>query len=242
MAYRYKCIVSYDGTNYHGWQKQENALGIQTVIEKSLKNIHQYDVTIHGSSRTDSGVHANNQVFHFDSEKDMTGEQMKLAINHFLPEDIFVKNVERVSDEFHSRHDVTKKEYLYYLNIGDYNPILRNQQALEYRKLDIMKIEKSLKNLIGKHDFASFTSKGVYNHTIREIFEAEMTREEDVLVFRFVGSGFLRYMIRIIVGTLVEIGTGKKENIVDIMHAKNRERAGICIEPQGLYLNRIWYK
>lgn len=241
MVYRYKCIVAYDGTNYHGWQKQNNASTVQEEIEGSLFQLHQYPVKTHGASRTDSGVHANYQVFHFDSDKKMDGSRMKLAINHFLPDDIFVKEVIEVGNDFHSRHNVTKKEYVYHLNIGSFDPMTRHFTGLEYRTLDIGVMKEAIKHVIGTHDFASFTSDGEYYHTIRTIYEAEIEQKGDLLTFRFVGNGFLRYMIRILVGTIVEIGANKKVDMVQILNSKDRNQAGVKMEPSGLFLNHIWY-
>jgi len=238
-----KCIVSYDGLNYSGWQIQPNQKSVQGAIEASLKKIHNgEDIKIFGASRTDSGVHARGQVFHFDSEVHLSGERWRLAINTYMENDVFVKSVEIVDSEFHSRFDVTKKEYRYLLSNNQFDPLRRKYVEFEYRKLDINLMKKELEKIIGTHDFSSFTSRSEYTTYERTIYEAELIEESGEITFRFVGSGFMRYMIRIIVGTLIEIGYGRKEDIGFIMNQKDRLYAGKCASPHGLYLEKIWYE
>lgn len=238
-----KCVVSYDGKNYAGWQLQDNQPSVQGAIEASLKKIHNgEEIRIHGASRTDSGVHARGQVFHFDSEIPLSGDRWRLAINTYVNDDIFIKSVEHVDEEFHSRFDVTKKEYKYYLSNNQFDPLRRNYVEFERRPLDVKLMQEELKCLVGTHDFSSFTSNAEYTSFERTIYEAELTEEDGEMVFRFVGSGFMRYMIRIIVGTLIEIGYGRKENLAFIRDQKDRKYAGKCAKPHGLYLEKIWYE
>jgi tRNA pseudouridine38-40 synthase len=238
-----KCVVGYDGKNYNGWQIQDNQPSVQGAIEASLKKIHNgEDIKIYGASRTDSGVHANGQVFHFDSEIPLAGDRWRLAINTYMDNDIFVKSVEHVDEAFHARFDVVKKEYRYKLSYNQFDPIKRQYVEFEFRQLDVELMKKELECLIGSHDFSSFTSRSEYDSYVREIFEAEIIEDNGELTFRFVGSGFMRYMIRIIVGTLVEIGYGRKENLAFIRDQKKRIYAGKCASPHGLYLEKIWYK
>jgi len=241
LAYRIKCTVAYDGTNYFGWQRQKNQPTVQDKIEYSLAKLHNEDIQIHGASRTDSLVHANNQVFHFDSTLDLTESKWKIAINNFLPKDIYIKKVEKVSNEFHARYSVKKKRYIYKMSINDYDPLKRHNVSFVRRKLDISLMKQEITKLIGTHNFKSFTGGTIYENYVRELYEADLMYDEGDLIFTFVGKGFLRYMIRTIVGTLVEIGYGRKEDILKILNDQNRDSAGKSAEPQGLYLDKIWY-
>ncbi|XMB67638.1 tRNA pseudouridine(38-40) synthase TruA [Mycoplasmatota bacterium zrk1] len=242
MAYRIKCTVSYDGTNYNGWQKQVNQPTIQGQIEASIQKLHNgLYIKTHGASRTDSGVHANNQVFHFDTELDLAPYRWKIAINNYLSDDIYIKKVEIVGDDFHARYDVKKKEYKYYVNLNEYNPLLRDRMHFERRNLNVELMKKEVKEIIGRHNFKSFTGGTIYDNYVREIFDASITNNNGILEFTFIGSGFLRYMVRTIVGTLIEIGYGKKNNIKEILISENRNCAGKSESSVGLYLDKIWY-
>lgn len=243
MDYRVKCIVSYDGANYSGWQIQNNQPSVQEAIEKSLTKIHNNaPIKIYGASRTDAGVHAKGQVFHFDSPIDMLPDRWRLAINTYIENDIFIKSVEIVDSEFHSRFHVEKKEYNYLLSTNQFDPLRRNAVEFERRKLNIELMQSEIKKLVGTHNFKSFTSHSEYTSYERTIFVAEIIDNDGELTFRFVGSGFMRYMIRIMVGTLVEIGYGRKENILEIMSKQDRQFAGKNASSHGLYLEKIWYK
>lgn len=243
MAYRLKCIVSYDGRNFSGWQIQDNQPSIQEAIEKSLKKIHNgEEIKIYGASRTDSGVHARGQVFHFDTVIPLAGDRWRLAINTYMPNDIFVKHVEQVDEDFHSRFSVEKKEYQYKLSNNQFDPLRRFYVEFERRPLDVELMKREIQCLIGTHNFKSFTSQAEYDSYERTIHEAEIIELDGEITFRFIGSGFMRYMIRIIVGTLVEIGYGRKEDLEFIMKQENRKYAGKCASPHGLYLEKIWYK
>ncbi|XMB86555.1 tRNA pseudouridine(38-40) synthase TruA [Mycoplasmatota bacterium WC44] len=242
MVYRVKCTVSYDGTNFCGWQVQSNQSTVQGKIEEGLKKLHNgVSIKTYGASRTDTGVHAVNQVFHFDTEMGLSEYRWKIAINNFLPNDVFIKNVELVSEEFHSRFNVKKKKYKYLINIGDYDPLLRNRMHHEKRKLDIDVIKSEISSFVGKHNFKSFTGGTVYENYVREIYEASLIQKGEYLEFTFVGSGFLRYMVRTMVGTLLEVGYGRKENIKEIIAKEDRYYAGKSASSHGLYLEKIWY-
>lgn len=238
-----KCIVRYDGTNYAGWQLQDNQPTVQGALEASLKKIHAgEEIRVHGASRTDSGVHAKGQVFHFDTPIHLKGDRWRLAINTYVNDDIFVTDVEEVTEEFHSRFSVEKKEYKYRLSNKQFDPLKRMYVEYERRPLDLELMKQEIQCLVGTHNFKSFTSHSEYDSFERTIYEAEMIEEDDEIIFRFVGSGFMRYMIRIIVGTLVEIGYGRKEDLAFIMSREDRSFAGKCAKPHGLYLEKIWYK
>ncbi len=243
MAYRLKCTVTYDGKNYAGWQIQDNHESVQGALEASLQKIHNgTPIRVYGASRTDSGVHAKGQVFHFDTEIPLTGERWKLAINTYINNDIYVLSVEEVDEEFHARFSVTKKEYQYKLSNNTFDPLRRFYVEFERRPLDVELMKNELQCLIGTHNFASFTSHAEYDSYERTIHEAEIVEQDGEITFRFIGSGFMRYMIRIIVGTLIEIGYGRKENLAFIMKQQNRKLAGKSASPHGLYLEKIWYE
>ena len=243
---RYLMTFSYDGTNYNGYQKQPNLITIQSVIENILTKINSNKtVSIHASGRTDSGVHANNQKAHFDLDNYIETERLKHSLNSLLPKDIYVKDIKEVDDEFHARFNVVKKEYIYKINIGQYNPIEVNHILQYNQNLDFDKMKEALKLLEGEHDFSSFTKivdeKESY---VRTIYETNLSLEENILTIKFVGNGFLRYMVRNMVGLLIEIGSNKKEvnDVLRLFEVKDRKEAGITAPPNGLYLNNVYYE
>ena len=242
---RYKCTVCYDGSQFHGFQTQDNLRTVQIEIENALQIIHKKKINIFACSRTDAGVHAYGQIFHFDSEIDMPEWNMKRAINSRIPDDIYIKKVEKVSDEFHSRYQVSKKEYHYLIDIGEYNPMQRNYRYYPiYRNTNIDAMEEASKIFIGKHDFKSFTKNHQIENTVREIYEISFERVESLVTIKFVGNGFLHNMIRIIVGMLLEVGWGNltKEDLKVILEKKNRTLAPKIAPASGLYLYKIYYE
>ncbi len=240
---RYKCIVSYDGTNFHGFQVQPNLRTVEEEIGKALKKALDQDIKIYGAGRTDANVHALNQVFHFDTDIEMKENNMKKAINSFLPKDIYIKNVEIVGDDFHARFSAHKKTYRYLIDLGEYNPLNANYRYYYKYKLDIDKMIEASKVFIGVHDFKSFTKNKVSKDTVREIYEINFLKENDLLIIEMTGNGFLHNMVRIIVAMLIEVGNGRKtkEDLVDIMNNKNRIYAPKTAEANGLYLYKIEY-
>ncbi|MDD8049256.1 MAG: tRNA pseudouridine(38-40) synthase TruA [Thomasclavelia sp.] len=241
---RIKCICSYDGTNFHGWQVQKEFRTTQGEIQKALKNITGENIIIHGSGRTDRKVHALNQVFHFDTSKNLPIEQWKRAINHFLPNDIYIKSCEEVSDEFHSRYCATKKEYRYFLNTKEYNPLDTNHIFQFGRKLDIDSMKDAAKIFIGEYDFASYCAHDEYGNTIRNIYSIDIEEENGVIIFSLVGNGFRRYMVRHIVGALIQVGQKRKtkEYLKQLLDSKGKEKCLFKAKPQGLYLYEVSYE
>lgn len=243
---RYKCLVAYDGTNFSGYQIQPDKRTVQQEIERVLERIHKQKIKIIGSGRTDARVHAKGQVFHFDSEIKMSTNQFCKAMNSLLPVDIVIKEVKLSSDTFHARYDVCAKEYRYFVQITEQkNPFTRNYVAQYPKKLDILAMNKAVKVLIGEHDFTSFcaTNSGALNK-IRKLMIAEVfSGEDNCIIFRFIGTGFLYNMVRIIVGTTIEVGTGKRaaSDLFAILQAKNRALAGKTAPPQGLYMWKSYY-
>ena len=240
---RIKCTVMYDGTLFNGYQRQPGQRTVQGEIEAALEKICKSPVTIHSSGRTDTGVHANGQVFHFDSHLKMDGVRYARAFNAILPGDIYVTESQQVHDTFHSRYHGKIKEYKYYLSTGQYNPLKRNYIYYHRVALDIDKMKEGIQYFKGTHNFTSFCGNLDEVDKIRTVYEAEIIENEGEIIFRFVGNGFLRYMIRIMVGTLIQIGEGKKnpKDILTIIESQDRRFAGHTAKPQGLYLNSVKY-
>lgn len=241
---RYLMTFSYDGTNYNGYQKQPNKNTIQDNIEAALKQISNNDISIHSSGRTDALVHAINAKAHFDLDKDIEIYKLKKAINCLINDDIYIKDIKVVNDNFHARFDVKEKIYMYKINIGEYNPIERNYVYQYNKKLDVDKMIEASKYLIGKHNFKSFTkTTDEINDYIREIYDIEISINNEIITLIFRGNGFLRYMIRNIVGTLIEIGEGNIEcnKIKDILSKEDRKFAFKTAPGNGLYLKDVKY-
>ncbi len=245
---RYFITFSYDGTLYKGYQKQPGEKTIQNELENILYKINgEKDVSVSATGRTDAGVHALNQKAHFDLEKDIEPEKLRDSLNKMLPDDIYIKKVEQVSSDFHARFNVKAKEYIYKINIGEYNPLEKNYVYQYNKRLDISEMERALKYLEGEHNFKSFTKSTdeIENYT-RTIIQATLIRDVknlNEIVISLIGDGFLRYMVRNIVGILIEIGEGKRksEDIFNILKAENRDAAGITAPPNGLYLKDVFY-
>ena len=245
---RYLMTFAYDGTNYKGYQKQPKAKTIQEEIEKVLGKVQgEKKIDIHASGRTDAHVHALAQKAHFDLENEVDCDKLKHSLNSLLPGDIYVKEIEQVPDTFHARYHVKAKEYIYRMNLGEYDPIERNYVYQYNRRLDVVEMERALKYLEGEHDFKSFTKADEeQDDYVRRIVQTSIVRDAknvNKITISFLGTGFLRYMVRNIVGTLIEIGEGKRksEDIIEVLNAKDRQAAGMTANPEGLYLKDVFY-
>lgn len=242
---RYLITFAYDATNYHGYQKQPHLITVQQVMEEALTKINNNNkVVLHATSRTDRGVHAVNQKGHCDIGVDITCYKLKRALNSNLPNDIHVNDVEEVNDEFHARYMATKKQYIYTLNMGEYNPLERNYVYQYNKMLDVKSMKEALKYFEGQHDFTSFVcTEDLKEDNVRIIFDASIEEENQKLFITFTGTGFLKYQIRNMVGTLIEVGNGKRKpiDIKTILEAKDRRKAGKTAKPEGLCLVNIWY-
>lgn len=246
---RFLMTFSYDGSKYSGFQKQPNGLTIQDKLEQALTSINGGDsVSISASGRTDAGVHAINQKAHFDLKTKITCDNLKKAINSLIPNDIYVKDVVTVKDDFHARFDVRAKEYIYKINMGEYDPIFKDYIFQYNKKLDVVEMERALKYIEGTHDFKSFTSgDDVRDDYVRTIIQTNLIRDlknVNMITISFLGTGFMRYMVRNLVGTLIQIGEGKYKStdIIDILEAKDRRKAGMCADACGLYLKDVFYR
>ena len=246
---RYLMTFAYDGSRYKGYQKQPEEKTIQGEIEKALETINSnVPVAICGSGRTDAGVHAYNQKAHFDLENNqLTPDKIKDSLNSLLPKDIYIKNVEIVSEEFHARYNVKAKEYVYVINMGEYNPIEKDYVFQYNKQLDVVEMERALKYLEGTHDFKSFAKaddeREDYTRTIVQTHLIRDLKNVNKLTISFLGTGFLRHQIRNMLGILLEIGEGKRksEDIIEILAARDRTKAGITANPEGLYLKDVLY-
>lgn len=246
---RYLITFSYDGSKFKGYQKQPGLKTVQTDIEKALKKINSNKlVTIHASGRTDALVHAMNQKAHFDLNINISEEKLRKSLNSLTSEYIYIKKLEKVSDDFHARFNVRAKEYIYKINMGEYNPIEKDYIYQYNKRLDLAEMERALKYLEGEHDFKSFSKSDEEKEDfVRTIVQTNLVRNmKDVNQFylSFVGTGFLRYQVRNMVGVLIEIGEGKRksEDILTIIEAKDRRKAGITANPEGLYLKDVYYR
>lgn len=246
---RYKVIIAYDGTNFNGFQKQPNGRTVQEEIEKTLtKMANGKEITVFGSGRTDAGVHAMGQVIHFDYPEERPLERMRFALDTQSPEDIAVKEVAIVSEDFHARYLVKEKTYQFRVDIGKpRSPFRRHYASYFPYPIDVEKIQRALPDLLGTHDFTSFCASGSsIEDKVRTIYEAKMEVNEtgDELLFTFRGNGFLYKMIRILVGTLLKIGNGRlaEDSIPEIIAKKDRNAAGPTAHPEGLYLYEVKYE
>jgi tRNA pseudouridine38-40 synthase len=240
---RYLMYCSYDGSNYYGFQSQKNALGIQEVIEKAIKNMTQQQVVIHAAGRTDKGVHAYMQAFHVDLTGSFELSKMKAALNRRLPEDIRMTHVKIVKDTFHARHDAKAKKYVYKLSKKPLT-VFQSKYYTFVRDLDydVMKLASSA--FVGTHDFLGFCQRVEGKPTIKTIYEVNITETSSTIHFEFFGNSFLKYMVRSMMGTLIEIGQNKKDLSVikDNLNHPNRKLAGKTAPAKGLYLKKIYYK
>lgn len=245
---RYFIKFSYDGSKYNGYQKQPRTKTIQGELEKALKQINSNAVvSLVASGRTDAGVHAYNQCAHFDMQTEITCTKLKQALNSLTPDDIYVKNVYEVEDDFHARFNVKAKEYIYKINMGSYNPIEKDYVFQYNKKLDIPEMERALKYIEGTHDFKAFVKvDDEKDDYVRKIVQTSLIRDiknVNLITISILGTGFMRYMVRNIVGMLIEIGEGKhkSEDIISILDSKDRKQAGICAPACGLYLKDVFY-
>lgn len=243
---RYLINFSYDGSNYNGYQKQKGLNTIQGKIEEALKKINNSkDTKIHSSGRTDAHVHAINQYGHTDIDVNITEYKLKRALNSLLPDDIYVKNTLKVDNNFHARYMVLSKEYMYKLNMGEFNPIERNYVFQFCRKLNVDKMKEAINNFIGEHDFTTFSSnQDRKENNTRTIFKAHIKQIDDYLIISFKGSGFLKYMVRIMIGALIMVGEEKinPSDIKSMIEAKDKSLVKITANPEGLYLKNVEYK
>lgn len=238
---RIKCEVTYDGSSFCGFQRQPNLKTVQGEIEKALYYLTKEKITIHSSGRTDKGVHALKQVFHFDTLSSINPNDFARVLRSYLPDSIYLLNSEKVHPTFHSRYDSYSKEYVYKLNLGEYNPIQRNYEW-NVNDIDIDILKRELSSIIGTYDFTSFTKTKENKNMIRTIYDVKIEKKANYLYVSIVGSGFLHYMVRYIVGTVIEISKGNvKESLLDFIAYKNSSLVKWKAPSSGLYLKEVIY-
>jgi len=243
---RYKMTISYDGTAYAGWQVQPNGPTIQAHLEKGIHKITGETVKVHGSGRTDQGVHARGQVAHFDLENPFNVASLRKALNALLPGDIRILRVEKTGPSFHARRDAASKEYRYFIwNSGIMPPFLRLYRAHIRKKLDVRAMQSAASMLVGKHDFASFTSNPntKVDSTVRKLTKLEITKRGSEIVISAVGEGFLYKMVRSLAGFLIRVGDGsvRPEEARAILRSQQRTARVPTAHPQGLFLWHVDY-
>lgn len=245
----YRIVVSYDGTRYNGWQKQKTTEDtIQGKLETLLSRMAGKEVTVQGSGRTDAGVHALAQTANFRMETELSEQELMDVINGYLPEDIAVLSLKTASERFHSRYNAIAKTYEYRLYIGNAKPVMDRKYVWQpEEKPDLERMRTAAAYVLGEHDFKSFCgNKKMKKPTVRRIdrIEVEEIPERQEAVLRFTGNGFLQNMVRILTGTLVECGQGKREpeQMREILEAKDRSAAGMTAPAKGLSLVRVDYQ
>ena len=238
--------VAYEGTRYQGWQKQDGSDNtIQGKLERLISRMCGEDIAIQGSGRTDAGVHALGQVVNFHTNSQMSPEAMQVYMNQYLPEDIAVVEIAEAAERFHSRLNARGKRYSYRVwNSAVPNVFLRRYAITVPETLDIDAMRAAAAYLLGEHDFKAFTSaKKGKKSTVRRIDSIDIRKEGALITFTFEGNGFLYHMIRILVGTLLEVGKGERaaETIPELITAKSRELAGGLVPGKGLVLEEVFY-
>lgn len=241
-----KLVVSYDGSAYAGWQKQENALGIQEVMEKALEKVHKEPTVITASGRTDAKVHALGQVCHFKGKENIPPKAYKNALNALLPKDIRVLESSKEKDDFHARFSALKKHYRYVSTLNSDDPFAYKYKNILAKKPDLEKMKKAASHLIGTHDFTSYSSCKIHPEKprIKTVFSIEISQNRDDIVIDFTGTGFLRYQVRMMSAVILAAGSGKlqPEAARIILEAKNKEACRFNADPAGLYLVEVFYE
>lgn len=240
-----KITVQYNGKNYCGWQRQPDSIGIQGAIENAYFELTKEKIKVVGSGRTDSGVHALEQVANFTTESPIGAQKLPDALNSKLPKDISIIKAEEVDEEFHSRYSAKAKCYKYLIYNSRYrNPIVSDISYQVKYDLNLEKMVEESKSLIGEHDFFGFMSSGSQvKDTVRTIYDIKIEQKDGMIEIEIEGNGFLYNMVRIIAGTLVDIGRGRiTDPLSDIIESKDRSRAGHTAPAHGLFLKKVFYK
>lgn len=241
----YKMTISYEGSRYQGWQRQATTDNtIQHILEWTLGRMVGYRVQVDGSGRTDSGVHARGQVASVTLSKLYDVEDLKDALNRSLPEDIRIIRIELARNGFHARKSAKGKKYEYYIDCREKPDVFSRRYCYHYpEKLDIEAMRDAAEYLIGVRDFSSFTDNKEAKDTVRRIYSIKIVRAEEKIRITYYGSGFLYHMVRILTGTLIEVGDGKRdsESIPALIEARDRSMAGFLAPARGLFLRKVYY-
>lgn len=241
-----KLTIEYDGKEFNGWQKQPNKLNIQGSIERAIEEITGEKIELNASGRTDAGVHALGQVANFKTNSNIQIEKMAIAINSKLKKSIVIKKAEEVAEDFHSRLSCKRKTYRYIINNSyEGTAIYRNLETHIPNQLNVEYMKKAVKYFEGEHDFKAFKASGTSSKSsVRTIYKAEVFKDNDRVIIELTGNGFLYNMVRIIAGTLVDVGLGKIDSsyVKTIIEEGKRENAGKTLPPNGLYLVNVEYQ
>jgi tRNA pseudouridine38-40 synthase len=240
---RYFFEIAYHGKNYAGWQSQHNAIGVQSVVEDALSKLLRAEISIVGSGRTDTGVHCEQQFFHVDLEKEFDTPFFLQRLNSFLPKDIFIASIRPVKPEASARYNATERSYRYRITRKK-NPFLDGLAWHYFKPTDVPLMNKAAALLMGTHDFECFSKvKTDVNHFACDMKKAHWKEEGDLLEFTITANRFLRGMVRSIVGTLLDVGSGKTslKEFQKIIESKDRKKAGANVPPHGLYLVSVKY-
>lgn len=242
---RIKLVISYDGTNYCGWQRQKNGVSVQETLESALYELTKESVTVTASGRTDAGVHAQGQVVHFDTESSIPHDKFYLALNPFLPKDVKALSSERVDEQFNARKSAKKKTYAYEFYISEVELPLKERYAERLERApDLIKMRSAGEKFCGEHDFKAFSATGsLVKSTIRTIYSVDIVEVENGLKILVTGNGFLYNMVRIIAGVLLDVGLGKKteQDIVLAFNTGKRETLGKTLPAKALTLISVIY-
>lgn len=246
MKKNYRMVLSYDGTRYDGWAKQKNTdMTIQGKLEAILSRMTDSEVEVIGCGRTDAGVHAENYVANAFIDSSMDVEEMKAYINQYLPEDICLQEMVKAGNRFHSRYNALGKTYQYTCYVGDGKPVFQRKYVyVPEKKPDLAAMRRAAEDLVGTHDFASFCGNAkMKKSTIRNVDLIDISLDGDYLRFTYHGEGFLQYMVRILTGTLLEVGWGERpaDSMPALLEAKKRAKAGVTVPAKGLRLLKVDY-
>lgn len=236
--------ISYNGSLFYGWQRQKDRRSVQGEIESALTELLGKETLIVGSSRTDCGVHALFQCAHFDCDESFPADKFPVALNSVLPDDIKILSAKKVKSDFSARYNVKKKTYVYALALGESNPLFNSLCCYTKYDLDLEKAKQCLDLLKGKHNFKGFSASGAQVKNFeRELYVAKLTKKKNLLLFTFTGNGFMQHMVRILVGTVVDVARGNKslDDVKEALETGNRAKAGKTMPPNGLYLKRIYF-
>ncbi len=237
--------ISYDGTDFHGWQYQPDLLTVQGVLEEALEKLLSQKITVIGSSRTDTGVHANGFCCHLDCDDNIPDAAFLRGVNSLLPPTVAVVDCKKVDDSFHARYDAKGKTYVYHIYNSNKKDAFKSRYAWHIKRpLDIEKMNRFCEKIIGTHDFAAFCSSGAtVTSTVRTIKNCFVEKNGDDVTLTVTADGFLYNMVRIIVGTAVAVSDGRidQSDILEILKTQRREAAGMTAPPQGLFLEKVFY-
>lgn len=245
--FNYKLTIQYDGTRYKGWQVQNSTEDtIQGKLERVVSSVLNSQIQIIGSGRTDAGVHALGQIANFYYDKCIDEKDFLNKVNHYLPEDIAIVNIEQTDDRFHSRYSAKNKTYRYRIHIGEISNVFERKYVYSYKgqSLDVDKMISAAKLMLGERDYRCFCgNKHMKKSTVRNVMAIDIVKKENEIQIDYTGDGFLQNMIRIMTGTLIEVGNGTKqiEDVTKIIEGKNRETAGYTAPPEGLCLIKVEY-